>query len=94
MIAKEAITVAYRQLYRQSLKAVNYSTPSRHIILRILRSSFRSGAPGDFDPQKVANTLRFLRHASECTGLEHKILKNLLMVRYWEQPQAKKDLKL
>ncbi|GFF41502.1 DUF1763-domain-containing protein [Aspergillus lentulus] len=91
---QRAVIHAYRHLYRQGLKLINYSAPSRHVLLRTLRSAFRSSPARDFDPKKVANTLRFLQRASDVAGLEHKIVKNLLMVRYWEQPQVKKDVKL
>lgn len=86
-----AVIHAYRHLYRQGLQAVNYSTPSRHVLLRILRSSFRSFPAEDFDSQKIANTLRFLRQASNTTGMEHKIVRSLMMVRYWEQPQVRRE---
>ncbi|GFF75781.1 DUF1763-domain-containing protein [Aspergillus lentulus] len=91
---QRAVIHAYRHLYRQGLKLISYSAPSRHVLLRTLRSAFRSSPARDFDPKKVANTLRFLQRASDVAGLEHKIVKNLLMVRYWEQPQVKKDVKL
>ena len=94
MMEQRAVIHAYRHLYRQGLKLINYSAPSRHVLLRTLRSAFRSSPARDFDPKKVANTLRFLQRASDVAGLEHKIVKNLLMVRYWEQPQVKKDVKL
>lgn len=93
-VDQQAIIHAYRHLYRQGLKVVNYSTPSRHVLLRILRSSFRSASREDFDPERISNTLRFLQRASESTGLEHKIVKNLIMVRYWEQSQVKKDVRV
>ncbi|KAL2002480.1 hypothetical protein VTN02DRAFT_6702 [Thermoascus thermophilus] len=93
-VDQRALIHAYRHLYRQGLKVVNYSTPSRHVLLQILRSSFRSGSREDFDPERISNTLRFLQRASESTGLEHKIVKNLIMVRYWEQPHVKKDVRV
>ncbi|KAL2221412.1 hypothetical protein M432DRAFT_273185 [Thermoascus aurantiacus ATCC 26904] len=93
-VDQRAIVLAYRHLYRQGLKLVNYSAPARHVILRILRSSFRSASRDDFDPERISNTLHFLQRASEYRGLEHKIVKNLIMVRYWEQPQVKKDVRM
>lgn len=89
-----AIISAYRHLYRQGLKAVNYSTPARHVLVRILRSSFRSTPVSEFNPLKIANTLGFLRRASDIMGLEHKIVKNLVMVRYWEQPHVHRDVRV
>ncbi|KAJ9193562.1 hypothetical protein DTO166G4_589 [Paecilomyces variotii] len=91
---QQAIVLAYRQLYRQGLKVLNYSTPARHVLRRILRTSFRSASRDEFDPNRVANTLQFLQRAADSRGLEHKIVKNLIMVRYWEQPQVKKDARV
>ncbi|KAE8379462.1 hypothetical protein BDV26DRAFT_259511, partial [Aspergillus bertholletiae] len=93
-VDQRAVIQAYRHLYRQGLRVINYSTPSRHVLLRTLRSSFRSSSRHDFDPQRIANTLRFLQRAADAVGVEHKIVKNLMMVRYWEQPQVRKDLRL
>ena len=77
---------AYRSLYRQGLQAIRYSTPARHVLLQTLRRSFRSQHE-HFDARQIANTLVFLRRASEVAGMEHRILRNVLMTRYWEQPQ-------
>lgn len=85
-----AIATAYRQLYRAGLKAVRYSTPQRHVLRWNLRSAFRSGSPSDFDSIKIAQTVLFLeRAAASSASLEHKIVKNLLHVRYWEQETRK-----
>ncbi|QDS73193.1 hypothetical protein FKW77_002620 [Venturia effusa] len=75
---------AYRNLLRTSLRAVHYSTPARHILLSRLRLSFRSSTLSDFEPQRISNTLEFLRNAAASRGIEHKILRNLLYVWYWE----------
>lgn len=91
---KHGILLAYRHLYRQGLKAIRYSSPSRHVLLRILRSSFRSRCRSEFDPQRITNTLLFLQRASATASIEHKILKNLILVRYWEQPQVWKARKM
>lgn len=87
----QAIIHAYRHLYRQGLKAVSYSVPARHVLLGRLRSSFRSSPAEDFDSQRVTNTLHFLKRAAEITGIEQKIVKNLMMVRYWELPFVKNE---
>ncbi|TLD38057.1 DUF1763-domain-containing protein [Venturia nashicola] len=78
---------AYRHLLRTSLHAVQYSAPARYVILSRLRLSFRSSTPSSFEPARIANTLQFLRNAGETTGMEHKVLKNLLHVWYWEPAQ-------
>ncbi|KAL4954572.1 hypothetical protein BDW69DRAFT_138608 [Aspergillus filifer] len=88
------IVAAYRQLYRHGLKAVNYSTPARHVLLRTLRSSFRSSSAREFDSQRITNTVTFLHRAADISGVEHKIVKNLLMIRYWDQPGVKAHLRL
>ncbi|PGH03849.1 hypothetical protein GX51_03837 [Blastomyces parvus] len=82
-----AVVHAYRHLYRTGLQAIRYSSPARHVLLWTLRKSFRNGAPSEFDPRKIVNTLEFLRLASTSTSTEHKIVKNLLHVRFWQQPQ-------
>lgn len=92
-LAPQQVIHAYRHLYRQGLKAVNYSTPARLVLLRNLRQSFRTSYRQDFDPQKIENTVRFLQRASDVAGMEHKIVKNLMLVRYWNQPLLRKDLR-
>lgn len=91
---QRAVITAYRHLYRQGLKVINYSTPARHVLLRTLRLSFRSSEPKDFDQVKIANTLRFLERAADMTGIEHKIVKNLMLVRYWEQPIVNREFRM
>ncbi|PLN80883.1 DUF1763-domain-containing protein [Aspergillus taichungensis] len=93
-LAPQQVIHAYRHLYRQGLKAVNYSTPARLVLLESLRKSFRTSYRQDYDPQKIENTVRFLQRASDVAGLEHKIVKNLMHVRYWNQPLLRKDLRL
>ncbi|PWY81777.1 DUF1763-domain-containing protein [Aspergillus heteromorphus CBS 117.55] len=85
---------AYRHLYRQGLKAVNYSTPARHVLQNTLRSSFRSSSLEELNPQRIANTLRFLQRAADVAGLEHKIVRNLMVIKYWEQPHVRKDYRM
>ncbi|OJD19253.1 hypothetical protein AJ78_00783 [Emergomyces pasteurianus Ep9510] len=82
-----AILHAYRHLFRTSLQTVRYSSPARYVLRWTLRKSFRNGASNEFDPRRIVNTLEFLRHASNSTSTEHKIIKNLLHVRFWQQPQ-------
>lgn len=82
---------AYRHLYRQGLKVIRYSTPSRHVLRSTLRKAFRSSETRDFDPSRIANTLRFLERATEVAGLEHKIVRNLLLTRYWQVPEIARE---
>ncbi|PWY67477.1 DUF1763-domain-containing protein [Aspergillus costaricaensis CBS 115574] len=91
VVDQKAVVHAYRHLYRQGLKAINYSTPARHVLRHSLRSAFRSSSPEELNPRRIANTLQFLQRAADVAGLEHKIVKNLMMMKYWEQPQVRKD---
>lgn len=89
--SRQDVVHAYRHLYRQGLKAIRYSTPSRHVLRTSLRASFRNSPPTEFDSMRIANTLGFLERACNTAGLEHKILKNLLLSRYWELPNIAKE---
>ncbi|KAK0107298.1 hypothetical protein ONS95_003996 [Cadophora gregata] len=76
---------AYRQLYRGLLHAVQFSKPSRYIARDQLRNAFRKGDPTTFDQQKVTRTVEFLNYAAQERGLEHRIIKNLFLTKYWEK---------
>jgi len=80
MPTKHEIVSAYRSLYRMSLRAVQFAKPARFVLRDRLRTGFREGAIADFDADKIARTLEFLDHARTARGLEHKLLKNILMV--------------
>lgn len=86
-MSSEAIVHAYRHVLRQSLRAIQFSKPARFTLRDRLRSAFRKGAASEFDQQKIANTLEFLQYATKQNGLEHKILKNLLLV-WWHQDRG------
>ncbi|ORY16750.1 hypothetical protein BCR34DRAFT_622221 [Clohesyomyces aquaticus] len=86
-MSKEDVVQAYRRLYRQGLRAVQFSKPARYTFRDRLRTSFRRGNATDFVPQKIENTLEFLRGATAERGLEHKIVKNLLFV-WWHQDRG------
>lgn len=74
------ITHAYRQLYRNLLRAVQYTIPNRWVARDQLRSAFREqGAV--YDAEGIKRTIWFLEAAAKEKGLEHRILKNLLRVR-------------
>ncbi len=84
---------AYRHLYRAFLCAVQYSTPARHVVRDRLRAAFRAGAGhtaaaaaarARFSAVSVRRTLTFLEYAARHRGMEHRILKNLLHIRYHE----------
>ncbi|ODA82115.1 hypothetical protein RJ55_00620 [Drechmeria coniospora] len=74
------IVHAYRHLYRGLLHAVQFSSPVRYVARDQLRSAFRERG-ASWNPEGAKRTLWFLHAAARETGLEHKILKNLLRVR-------------
>lgn len=84
------IILAYRSLYRSALHAVQYSKPARYILRTTLRNAFREGTRADFNPKKIGNTILFLENAAKVKGLEHRILKNLMHVRWWERSNRRK----
>jgi hypothetical protein len=86
-MSRQAILHAYRHLYRQSLRAVQFSKPARYTLRDRLRLAFRKGDTTDFVPTKIENTLEFLGYATRENGLEHKIVKNLLFV-WWAQDKG------
>lgn len=91
--AKPTLTIlsAYRQLLRTSLEAVRFSSPARYQVRNILRDSFRNSPAAAFNPRRIENTIFFLEQAREHNGFEHKILRNILHVRYWrEDPKREK----
>ncbi|PGH05620.1 hypothetical protein AJ80_08312 [Polytolypa hystricis UAMH7299] len=91
---RRAILLAYRHLYRTGLRTIRFARPARYVLRGILRSAFRSGSPEGFEPQRIVNTLQFLQRASEATTTEHKIVKTIIHVRFWQQPQMRKEKKL
>jgi hypothetical protein len=83
---------AYRHLYRTALKAVCYARPARYEVRDILRESFRSSPATNFNPRRIENTLRFLKNAEIYNGYEHKILKNLLHLKFFRDRRLDKIL--
>ncbi|KAK9417892.1 putative DUF1763-domain-containing protein [Seiridium unicorne] len=79
---------AYRHLYRHGLRAVQFSKPSRYVLRDRLRVAFRE-KNATLDAAAVEKTVLFLEAAQRSSGLEHKVLKNLLFValhRYQPRP--------
>jgi hypothetical protein len=83
---KETLIHAYRHLLRAGLRAVQFSKPSRYMIVDKLRTGFRDvkNGGGTFDGERIRRTIWFLNAAAQTRGLEHRILKNLCRV-HWEQ---------
>ena len=86
---KKAIIWSYRQLYRHGLRAVQYSTPERQTLRKRLQHKYRTGQAVDYNEQAIANTIEFLRGAANATGLEHRIVKRLIFVWWWETMNPK-----
>ncbi|MCJ1458874.1 hypothetical protein MMC28_009248 [Mycoblastus sanguinarius] len=85
------IVQSYRNLYRHALHAVQYSSPARYTLRSLLRNAYRTKTAADFDAEKIKNTLTFLHYAGKEKGLEHRLLKNLLHVWWWEANDRKKQ---
>jgi hypothetical protein len=64
------------------------------MLLQSLRKAYRSSPIEAFNATRINNTLRFLERATEVAGMEHKILKNLLITRYWEQESLVKEMRV
>ncbi|PTD06035.1 hypothetical protein FCULG_00001430 [Fusarium culmorum] len=80
MASTTQISHAYRSLYRNILKAVQYSSPARFVARDQLRRAFRE--PGaTYDERGIKRTNWFLEAAAKEKGMEHRILKNLLRVQ-------------
>lgn len=86
-MSRQEIIHSYRHLLRHSLRAIQFSKPARYTLRDRLRLAFRKNDPSTFNPSKIANTLEFLHYATLQNGLEHKILKNLLLV-WWHQARG------
>jgi len=72
-------------MYKALLKAVQYSHPARSVCRDQLREAYRSEPLSNYNHVKIARTLEFLDGAAREKGMEHKILKNLLRIRYRHQ---------
>src|SRR5437762_12955348 len=89
--SKAQLTRAYRHLYRNALRAVQFSSPARYTVRDKLRRAFRAEGSTDYDQHRIENTIEFLQNATKEKGLEHKVLKNLLIVdSEWAAREAKK----
>jgi hypothetical protein len=82
------IVSAYRNLYKAGLKAVRHAQPARFTLRRILTRAFREEPASSFDEHRVRNTIAFLGDAAKYTGVEHKVVKNVLMIRYWRDRES------
>ena len=91
MPGNQDIRLAYRQLYKASLQAIQYASPARHTLRKLLNAEFRLNNSNAFDRLKVQNTLVFLEGAANGRGLEHRVVKSLLHAWwFWGGPRQKK----
>ncbi|KAJ2994250.1 hypothetical protein NUW58_g1603 [Xylaria curta] len=72
---------AYRHLYRGLLHAVQFSKPARFTARNQLRRAFREKG-AKYDHRGIARTIRFLEAATRERGLEHRVLKTLLIIAW------------
>jgi len=86
-----AIIHSYRHMYRALLRAVQFSKPARYVARDQLRDAYRKGQLSNFDSVKIIQTLQFLKGAARERGLEHKILRNLLLTRYHHANDARSE---
>jgi hypothetical protein len=93
MDRRKQLVRAYRSLYRSALRGVLHASPARYQIRDTMRAAFSPESADTFDARRVKNTVEFLQRAAEYNGIEHKVLKNLVHVRYW-QSAASKDTRL
>ncbi|KAI0878485.1 DUF1763-domain-containing protein [Hypoxylon argillaceum] len=81
---------AYRHLYRGLLHAVQFSKPARYTALTQLRRAFREKG-AKYDARGIPRTIRFLAAAARERGLEHRVLKNLIMIAWHREDDAQKN---
>ncbi|MCJ1440050.1 MAG: hypothetical protein MMC23_000532 [Stictis urceolatum] len=78
------VVLAYRKLFKNGLHAIQYAKPQRYVLRDTMRRAFRNENPAEFNSERIENTVRFLENATRDNGIEHKVLKNLMHVRWWQ----------
>lgn len=81
-MAELEVTHAYRHLYRAVLHAVQFSKPARFVARDKLRTAFRE-KDAQLDVRGVLRTVKFLEAAARERGLEHAVLKNVLLTSFF-----------
>jgi hypothetical protein len=89
-VTAQTLRMAYRKLYQASLAAVQYTVPQRYVVRDKLRKAFRMTPASHYNQRRIENTIQFLQTAAEKRGLEHKIVKNLCLVHYFQHSFRKK----
>ena len=85
-MSKEEVIHAYRQLYRAALKAVCYSKPASFVARDQLRRAFRNKS-ATFDGSAIRRTVWFLHNAANERGMEHQIVRNILLTQFWRSKE-------
>ncbi|KAF3766211.1 DUF1763-domain-containing protein [Cryphonectria parasitica EP155] len=83
-MANRDVVRAYRHLYRSALKAVCYSQPASTVVRGQLRQAFRA-PDAKFDERAIQRTVWFLKNAARNNGIEHRIVRNMLFVKWAAQ---------
>ena len=83
--SQQQIITSYRSLHRHALHAVQYAVPARYTAAKLIENAYRNGIPADYNQKKVDNTITFLHGAAKEKGLEHRMLKSLLLTWWWER---------
>lgn len=87
----------YRKMLRYCRRAVLYSQPASTVARDMLRASFRDTNNNNnnananaetFEAKRLSRTGYFLYKAGAEAGLEHRIVKNLLLCKYWKDHNA------
>ena len=89
MSTQSHVVLAYRQLYKASLQAIQFSSPARHTLKRLIRTEFRLNKINDYSHERVQNTLWFLQGAAQAKGLEHRIVKTMLHFLWFQNGPTK-----
>ncbi|KAJ0164010.1 hypothetical protein CTA2_1938 [Colletotrichum tanaceti] len=75
---------AYRHIYRELLRAVQFAAPYKYVVRDQLRTAFREKG-AYWNKEEYKRTFWFLQAAAREAGFEHKILKNLIYVAHERQ---------
>ncbi|KUI67455.1 hypothetical protein VM1G_11495 [Cytospora mali] len=86
-MSKEEVIHAYRHLYRAALKAVCYSKPASFVARDQLRRAFRSRG-ATFDGKAIRRTIWLLHNAARERGIEHQIVRNILLTQFWRSKEG------
>ena len=71
---------SYRHILRNLIHGINHATKARTVAVKQLRAAYKD-PHSVYDEEGIKRTVWFLKEAARTTGIEHKILKNLIEVR-------------